>query len=299
MKKILLATDGSVHARQSAKFFASLPHDEKVEITVVSALYLPVTNQTYLTGDWIRNCIEQDEKQAEQEFEWIKKLYAGANVTLNHVIREGHPGEAIVAVARDIDAELVVLGAKGKSAVNRILLGSTSDYVATHAPCSVLVVRPTEAITKGQPIRIAIGYEESGAAQAAIEEFSEFSWGKEPDVRIVNVSFRFGFFDADYLKLSDQMIKNAADQIRSVAPNATGVHLESDHFGEALVQYAEDEKIDIFVVGETPRTRLGRVLMGSMTRYVLRHAPSGVWITRNRAIHGVQKNSEAKEVASE
>lgn len=62
-------------------------------------------------------------------------------------IVEGHPGSTIVEQAGSLGAELVVLGAIGMNTLNRIMLGSVSDFVATHAPCSVLVVRPgqTEA----------------------------------------------------------------------------------------------------------------------------------------------------------
>ncbi|TWU50557.1 putative universal stress protein [Rubripirellula tenax] len=298
MKKILLATDGSTVAEDAARFLAHLPHDEIIELTIVSVLYVPGTDQTYLAGDWIETCMAQERKAADKSFANIQRLFEGANVSLKHVIREGHPSETIVAIARELQPELLVVGATGHSAVARVLLGSTSDYVATHAPCSVLVVRPTEALQQSHSLRVAIGYEESGPAQAALEEFAEFGWAGQTDVRVVSVTCQPDFCDLPYEGPSSEFIETAVEQLQSSAPRATGELIHSDHIGEGLIRYIKSNDIDLIVVGETPRTRLGRVLMGSMTRFVLRHARCSVWITRNRMIHGVDKSVSQTQTAT-
>ena len=95
---------------------------------------------------------------------------------------KGIVGSRLSDAANELDVDLVVVGARGRSAVRRLLLGSTSDFVATHAPCSVLVVRPTGLREGKRPIRIAVGYEESEPAEAALEEFAETSWGTQTAV---------------------------------------------------------------------------------------------------------------------
>jgi len=223
MKKILLATDGSEPSLQAARFLAHLPHDETIELTIVSALFVPGTHQTYLVGDWIKTCLARERESVDQAYAEIASLFEGADVKLRHVVREGSPAETIVAIAKEEQPKLIVLGATGHSTGAGMLLGSTSDYVATHAPCSVLVVRPTDALT----------------------------------------------------------------------------HLvHFDHIGEGSVHCLEGNDVDLVVVGETPRSRLSRVLMGSMTRYVLRHAPCSVWITRNRMIRGVKRSTQKTETAT-
>ena len=54
----------------------------------------------------------------------------------------GHPAETIVTAAEDGGYDLVVLGSRGVSGVRRMLMGSVSSYVVTHAHTDVLVVRP-------------------------------------------------------------------------------------------------------------------------------------------------------------
>ena len=57
----------------------------------------------------------------------------------------GDPAEAIVSAAKEVDAELVVVGLRRRSPVGKLLLGSTAQSVLLHAPCSVLAVRAAGA----------------------------------------------------------------------------------------------------------------------------------------------------------
>lgn len=280
MKKILLATDGSKSAQYAAEFLAHLPHDETIELTVVSALYVPGASKAHL-GDWVESCLASERKIARQAFEAVEQVFAGADVRVKSVVREGHPAETIVAIAREVGPELLVMGATGRSGVERMLLGSTSDYVATHAPCSVLVVRPTDGLGGTHPLRVAIAYEPSEPAQAALDEFAEFRWGTRTDVQIVSVVRADDVVDQ---KRQSEAVDEVAGQLSVRGEKASGRIVKNDHVGEGLVDFAQVNDIDLMVVGETPRTRLSRMLLGSMTRFVLRHATCGVWITRNRMI---------------
>jgi nucleotide-binding universal stress UspA family protein len=298
MKKVLLTTDGSEAAQQAARFLARLPHDGKLELTVVSVLTPPYQGRATLQHDWIETCLERDRERAEKAFAEIEALFEGANASIEHVIVKGHAGEMICELAESHGCDLVVMGAKGHSAVARILLGSTSDYVATKAPCSVLVVRPADPARLTQPLQIALGYEDAGPAQAALEEISEIRWGKQVHCDLVTVSYRYGLMVSNTIKEMRASVDNAAARLRETGVTAKSHLIENDHFGEGLVKYAEDHHCDIFVLGETPRTQLGRVLMGSTSRYVLRHAPCSVWITRNRMIHGIKKTGRMKQTIS-
>lgn len=288
MKKILLATDGSQSAETAARFLSQMPHEEEMEIIVASVLYVPGVRRPYLAGagDWIESSMEQERKIAEAGFAKVQAVFQGKNRVLKHLVREGHAGETLVAIAREIQPELVIVGAKGHSAVARMLLGSTSDFVATHAPCSVLVVRQTEALEQDHPLRIGIGYDEFEPAQAALKEFAEFGWADDTDVRVVSVTYPPRFYDSPHVGAAPESVKKAAAQLHSITPQATGSVVQSDHIGEGLVRFIESNGVDVMIVGEKPRTRWGRVLMGSRTRYVLRHAACSVWIARNRMLSG-------------
>ena len=280
MKKVLLASDGSEYSNDAARLLAHLPHDESLEIVVVSVLNVPATNRTSISRDWIEQCVGQEDARAKESFEHIQSMFEGANATLSHIIEEGHVGSTLVNVATKENPDLFVLGAKGRSTVNRLLLGSVSDYVATHAECSVLIVRPTEMTKSNRPIRVAIAYDPNEPVHQGLDEICEVDWGTQPDVRLISVApltLPYGEQQRDF---DLEALKVATKQVARVAPNVNSDLIEHDHVGEGLVGYAEQHDCDVIVVSESNRSRLGRFLLGSVSKFVLRHAPCSVWITR-------------------
>jgi nucleotide-binding universal stress UspA family protein len=287
MKRILLATDGSTPAQAAAQYFAHLPHEGKVELTVLSVIEPPSVSFSYRVADWIKEAAEYEKTIFGEAFQRIEQTFEGANVTLKHVVLEGVRGEKIVQFAKEQASELIVLGARGHSRVDRLLLGSTSDFVATHAHCSVFVVRPSEEKSDDQ-LRIAIGFEETSAAHAAVDEFSEFGWGKQTEVDLVSViSFDDRFVNEmivnpnDAKKAANEAVQKASVRLHETTPQAEAHLVECSHVGEGLVLFAENHHCDLLVVGETPRNFLGRLFLSSVSHYVLRHAPCSVWIARN------------------
>ncbi len=305
--KVLLAIDGSEHSKEAAWLFSHLPHEDKLDITVLTVINLSIGNESSVTlKDWIKEIGTRERNIAAETFETVAAMFEGANAQLRHVVREGYIGETIVEEAEKTGAELVVLGARGHSAVGRILLGSTSDFVATHAPCSVFVVRPTGLRdTPDRPLRVAVGFDDSGPSQAAVDQFGEFRWGPQTELHVVTVvpspSAYFIDFAVDlseYNDASTAAVERVATKLRKVAPNLQSHVIESEHVGEGLVQFIAGHNCDMIVMGDTNRNLLGRMLLGSASRFVLRHASCSVWITRNRLVSDAKKKSAAAKVTA-
>ncbi len=66
-----------------------------------------------------------------------------AGIEVETFAREGDPADAILDVAEEHDADLIVVGNKGMTGARRFLLGSVPNKVSHHAPCSVLIIRTT------------------------------------------------------------------------------------------------------------------------------------------------------------
>ncbi|KAM0929541.1 hypothetical protein ACQ4PT_001588 [Festuca glaucescens] len=77
------------------------------------------------------------------------EVCAQRQVTAKAAVVEGDPKEAICQAVEDMHADLLVLGSRGLGMIKRALLGSVSDYLAHHASCPVLIVKPPKAQTKG------------------------------------------------------------------------------------------------------------------------------------------------------
>jgi len=83
------------------------------------------------------------EKAAQEAVQKIKTLSSENGVECREMIVEGDPKAAIVDVACTVDADCIVIGSIGMSALERVLIGSVSDSVLRHASCPVLMVRRT------------------------------------------------------------------------------------------------------------------------------------------------------------
>lgn len=289
--RVILATDGSKHAEQAASLLARLPHAQPLELIVLAVTPMMEFHGSLEVVEWMKRSKEAEQIKALEVCQRIERLFEGANASVELRVVEGHAGSTIVAQAESWDAELVVLGAMGMNLLDRMMLGSVSDFVATHAPCSVLVVRPNQSEAKQHELKLCIADDESPPSQFALKDLSVFGWGGHTHVDVVNVvlspltysDIPFDF-DAESLRLAMlEKLNQRVAEYHVLSPHVQTHAIESSHIGEGLVDFAQRHASDILVLGSTGRSILARFLMGSASRFALRHAHCSVWIARQRA----------------
>lgn len=290
--KIVLATDGSAHAEHAAALLSRLPHREQLDLTVVSVVSIPEPTSSTASDAWAAEFRDRQTQIAKEDFERVREMFEGADAVVSHKIREGHIGQEITEAAESLGAQLVVVGAKGHAAVDRILLGSVSDYVATHVQCSVLVVRPRQPHKSADaPLHVTLAYDDSPGAQAAIAQLEQFVWGSGVKIALLGIvpvvrTFRQDLVDSDVIWRSEQhallaaKLQDAAQRLQPIAPGVETQVIEAEHVGEGIVTLAEDRATDLVVLGDSGRGTLNRWLLGSVSRFVLRHSSRSVWIAR-------------------
>ena len=146
--KILFATDGAKQSEAASEMLRNLALSDGDEIKIVSVVDMAVPMAIdiyggYLpdTGELEKTARENAAKILEHTEKKIKAQFEGKNVTVSSEILFGSPESRIVETAEAIHPDLIVLGSHGYSRWERLLLGSVSDSVVHHAPCSVLIVR--------------------------------------------------------------------------------------------------------------------------------------------------------------
>jgi nucleotide-binding universal stress UspA family protein len=152
--KVLLAVDASDAGQQAAQALTLFSWPAGTEGRVVSVI------EPLFVGavpDWLHSQTRDPEVQAmaaawkrEHEGERQRRLdelvalrgtLPTAFQSADPIVAEGHPAEQILRLIDEQAIDLVVVGAVGKSAWQRLLLGSTSEALLNQAPCSVMVVR--------------------------------------------------------------------------------------------------------------------------------------------------------------
>jgi nucleotide-binding universal stress UspA family protein len=140
--KILLAIDASEEADLATRKAVDLADEINSELYVVHVGQLP----NFLMGSPgidLYDEIEQESREVFRKLVWRVKV-AGGTVARAY-LRMGGVDLEIVALAKELGADLIVMGSRGRRGIRRAIEGSVSDAVICHAPCPVLVVRSHES----------------------------------------------------------------------------------------------------------------------------------------------------------
>ncbi|MFZ4986884.1 MAG: universal stress protein [Blastocatellia bacterium] len=152
--RLLVAVDGSHFSDAAVAEVAERPWPMGSEVKIITAIHLPFipTPETWALPDQYYAEAEQaSREQAELILRRATATIAEGNISRSFPLNctsegiLGHAEEVILSVAGEWEANLILLGSHGHGAFERFLLGSVSQAVAWHAPCSVEIVRPRPA----------------------------------------------------------------------------------------------------------------------------------------------------------
>jgi nucleotide-binding universal stress UspA family protein len=140
-KKILIAVDDSAESMAAARTGFALAHRLNATIGI---LYVVDPSREIVNADQgitPEECRALLLEQAGKTIRQYIQLYDGAGEVYRFT-REGAPEEEILHIAREWQAQLIVMGTHGRSGLNRMIAGSVADHVIRHAVIPVLVTPP-------------------------------------------------------------------------------------------------------------------------------------------------------------
>jgi nucleotide-binding universal stress UspA family protein len=143
-RPILLATDGSPSAAEAQREALELARLFGVTLLVIAVEHvtLPAVGYSgYGYSNVVAELTESERHRVEQLLASVAETAEAAGVHCLTFAADGFPVEEICRVARDRDAQLIVVGSHGWGAARRLLSGSVSTGLVHTAPCPVLVVR--------------------------------------------------------------------------------------------------------------------------------------------------------------
>jgi nucleotide-binding universal stress UspA family protein len=149
IQRILVPIDFSEHSKKAVRYGTEIGRDRQASI-----YFLHVVNQRILDtvqdlsvrgfqGDFAEavNTLASKREHELRQFvpgSWLEGLET------TYLIRQGNPAEEIMAAAKELHIDMIVLGSRGHSALATLFVGSVAQNVVNQAPCPVLVVHPKE-----------------------------------------------------------------------------------------------------------------------------------------------------------
>lgn len=142
-KSILVATDGSLHAAAAASEAIGIAKKNKSKLTVVAvAAPEAMTPMDIESVEMQRSLIAEKELTgAEQNAKDVKAAALKEGVAVEAFVLSGKPSDAIIQIAKEKGADLVVLGSHGRTGIEKLLMGSVTERVIVLSACAVLVVK--------------------------------------------------------------------------------------------------------------------------------------------------------------
>jgi nucleotide-binding universal stress UspA family protein len=293
----LLATDGSPESGRAARVATELSSKLGPELHLV---YVEPTPSVYgiperaVYAPDTQNHLEEVEHYAQERLgeEAAKIRNYGGQVAAVHP-KVGRPDAEIVGLAEELDAGLVIVGSHGFSPFKRVLLGSVSDSVVRHANTSVLVVRGEAPRLPGRVLLAIDGSKESHLATRAAVEVAGAT-GSELHVLSVLETAQLlpympypGFEAWETSGTAEEAEQHARRLLSRVSERigAEGSTVEESHLAvgkpdKEIVGLAGELDAELVVLGSRGLGAVGRVLLGSVSDSVVRHALSSVLVVR-------------------
>jgi nucleotide-binding universal stress UspA family protein len=142
--RVIVGVDGSKGAEAAVKAVAARHWPTGSEARIVNGFpVIPPIGAEYAAAA-IAEWIADEKARVGETIEKAVRKLKGAGLKVSNAMKQEDARQSLISEAKSWEADCIFVGARGMNAIERFLVGSVSSYVATHAPCSVEVVREEE-----------------------------------------------------------------------------------------------------------------------------------------------------------
>jgi len=293
INRILVPTDFSTAARHAQRWASRFArsHGAALHFLHVVAEYDPDWFGEDDTAMPIGQMKESRHQEAKEGLAQIAPDPDGTGIQVQHEIRHGMDvADAILTVADDIEADLIVTGTHGREGLAHVILGSVAEKVVRRARCPVLTVG-TEAADQPSIQRVLAPIDFSDPSKYALRLAKEVtaSYSARLDLlfvaeeRTVPVFSDTGIPRLNRLKMDPEIVKDSSRALEQLSDSTAGPdvpaqgHVAEGDVSKQVVRFAETHDVDLIVMATRGLSGLSRFLLGSVTQRVVRSAPCPVF----------------------
>jgi nucleotide-binding universal stress UspA family protein len=294
IKHLLLATDFSNCARRAEDYACALTASWRAQLTVMTVVeFQPgldreyAVNQLYLTDRMY---------DATATLAAFKDKLHRRGIESSTRVGTGLPSEEVIAAAQAEDADLIILGTRGKSGLAHVLLGSTAERVIRMAPCPVLAVplpKSEDPVGQGTALdRILVPTDLSECSFEAVHYARIVASQAKASIELLHIiePASYGIdFTIESSDEREQKRKRATEKLEALSSElaAAGIAVTRSLCGggpaDAILETAARSHSDLIVMGTHGRRGLSHMWAGSVTEAVLRRGHCPVLAVRKPA----------------
>lgn len=266
MKKILVPIDFSKSSEHASKLAARIAKNTDSEIHLLHIIELPTGIIDMASGS--NFSIPQSMlyiRKVKEQITNFKEHFFSKKTLIKHAIRFQNPHQGIEEYGKKINADLIVMGAKGQSPLEEILIGSNTEKVVRTSKIPVLVAKRDEKKFKPKNIVFASSFKEG--KEEAFKKVVNFSNRFNSKIHLLKVNTPQKFEDT---KTSKDRMKQFVTN-HNVTKHSINVYNDSS-VEKGILNFANDIDADIIALGTHGRSGLAHIFNGSITKQLSKSA---------------------------
>lgn len=284
MIKVIVPFDFSPTAQHALNFATSLTETyHNVEINVLHIVETPVsTGMSTMGGGYdampdfqnhifFRELVETRKKQ----FEELEAKYAGSKFGFKTKLVIGNVYKSISSSIKDEAPDLVIMGSKGTSGLEEVIIGSNTEKVVRNATCPVITIKADTPIHKMKKVVFASDFKESDDEVAARIKRMQAIFNAEFYFVIVNTPGNFETTRESIARIKVFVQKHRFENIKAEVYNSL-----SEESG--IIEFADDVEADLIAMTTHGRTGLLHLITGSIAEDVVNHSKRPVWTYKTK-----------------
>lgn len=290
-KKLLCPIDFSPGSQHALRVAARMTRELDAELVLVHAWHVPsrpFAEENPIPEEMVQQLVDDEQRRLLAAVGDATEL--GAPRATSRLLH-GVPWDQITQAVRDDPAvDLIVMGTHGRTGLARVFLGSVTEQVIRHSPCSVLATRGSGGLAAFRNVLCPIDFSEDSSQ--VLERAAELATQGGARITLLHVIEPAGTFSG--LRLPEtrlaEMDRPATLELTRCATalaNKVTVPVKSEirlgsPAAQTLAMLDADPSFDLVIMGSRGRTGIKRILVGSVAEKVLRHAACPVLIVRAR-----------------
>lgn len=292
MKKILVPTDFSFLANCAVNFATQLAVLESADIKLLHVIEPPdpkMNSTGEVTNDPLNDVyVIELVKQAKKKLHDLLDTYCDRNVSIEYEVAIGNPASSILEEIRNRSIETVIMGARGHSWLESVLIGSTTERIVRKATCPVITLKCSlEKLQKLQ--RIVYHFNPEEQQTKVIQELKKLTHLLNAHLYLLAVVMPAKFKPTT--ELNNQM--KAFVTAHELENFSTHIYIDKVE-EEGIMHFAEEINADLIAIGTDSHTNILQLLTTNLREDLVNHSQRPVWTFNTKSIKPVQ-GSEIEE----
>lgn len=291
IRHVVAATDFSEPADLGLAWAARVARTHGAKLTLAHAVAPPMP-----VADFAAPPLHVDQELRASAEKRLAEALGRADlegVDAETALRDGTPSQAVLDLVEELGADLLVVGTRGLTGFQHLLLGSTAERIVQKSPAPVLSVHPGDGLPEHEPHTILVPTDFSEDAEAALETAEQALALVEAETRVillhvfhVPAEYRSYGPAGSFFEFTEELSDTLSERMDALAKPFRDEGLKVQTLvaegipAEVIVHKADEYDVDLIAMGTHGRSGLAHLLLGSTAERVVQHAPCPVLTVR-------------------